>query len=322
MIVTLLIWLSILVICYPYGLYLVNLLGIKRADLHPVFTWFSGLAVLTLLADAVSLFVNISLPVWAVFSAGALALWVLLWRRGWRPFALILFKDRNWRFYLPLFLTVLVFVFILDLTSRAPGNPDTAIYHAQTIRWIETFKAVPGLANLHSRLAYDSNWLVSNALFSYAWSGLQSFHVLPGLFVLFTLIYFIGALRQMLNGDWSFSVWAKVCLLPLFFVVLPSEVSSPGTDLPAVLITWLVLSEMLSLAERPQGLFGPNLYLLSGLAIFAVSLKLSVLPLLLVPAWLLFELLRRKQYRQSLILLLSGVLILAPWLARNVVLSG
>ena len=322
MIVTLLIWASIFLICYPYGKWLLKIWGKELDNWHPVFVWLSGLALLTLLADTLSLFINISLPVWAGITLGAVILWGLLWRSGWRPDGFSFFKNLSWRHAPVLLLALLLFVFVLDLTSRAAANPDTAIYHAQTIHWIEAYKAVPGLANLHSRLAYNSNWLVSNALFSYAWLGGQSFHVLPGLFVLLTLLYFTKGLWQAVRGDWKISVWAKIALIPLFFVVLPSEVSSPGTDLPAVLITWLILSEVLALAERPDGAYGPALFVLSGLAIFAVSLKLSVMPLLMIPAWLLYELLRRKQYRAGLILLLSGLLIMAPWLARNVVLSG
>ncbi len=322
MIVTLLIWASIFLICYPYGKWLLKIWGKNLDNWHPIFVWLSGLALLTLLADVLSLFTNISLPVWAGITVGAVILWGMLWRNGWRPGSLASLRKPS-RWHVPvLALAFLLFVFVLDLTSRAAANPDTAIYHAQTIHWIELYKAVPGLANLHSRLAYNSNWLMANALFSYAWLGGQSFHVLPGLFVLLTLFYFISGLWQAADGDWKISVWGKIALIPLFFIVLPSEVSSPGTDLPAVLITWLILSELLALAERPEGAYGPGLFVLSGLAIFAVSLKLSVMPLLIIPAWLLYELLRRKQYRASLILLLSGMAIMAPWLARNVVLSG
>lgn len=38
-----------------------------------------------------------------------------------------------------------------------PLNYDTGLYHLQAVRWIESFPVVPGLGNLHYRLAYNSS---------------------------------------------------------------------------------------------------------------------------------------------------------------------
>ena len=41
-------------------------------------------------------------------------------------------------------------------TSRGILHYDTALYHAQSIHWLESYRIIPGLGNLHSRLAYNS----------------------------------------------------------------------------------------------------------------------------------------------------------------------
>ena len=56
----------------------------------------------------------------------------------------------------------LLFAFVLMLlfsygASRGYLHFDSGLYHAQAIRWIEEYGVVPGLANLHCRLAYNSS---------------------------------------------------------------------------------------------------------------------------------------------------------------------
>jgi hypothetical protein len=41
---------------------------------------------------------------------------------------------------------------------------DTALYHAQTVRWLNEYGTPPGLGNLHARLAFNSSWLSFAAL--------------------------------------------------------------------------------------------------------------------------------------------------------------
>ena len=94
--------------------------------------------------------------------------------------------------WLLILLCLIILLTTLENGSHSPSNPDTGIYHAQAIKWIETYPAVPGLGNLHSRFAYDSSWLVINAFFSFSFLGLRSFHVLPGAFLVIILMYFLG----------------------------------------------------------------------------------------------------------------------------------
>src|SRR5688500_16524798 len=50
------------------------------------------------------------------------------------------------------------------LAAGPPLVYDTGFYHAQAVRWINEYPAVPGLANLHGRLAFNSSWFVWGAL--------------------------------------------------------------------------------------------------------------------------------------------------------------
>jgi hypothetical protein len=76
------------------------------------------------------------------------------------------------------------------------NHPDTLYYHAQTIQWIEKYKAVPGIVHLHVRYGYQGLWFVSSAIFGFRFTGIESithlnFTVL--LWFFFFIIYNIRA---------------------------------------------------------------------------------------------------------------------------------
>ena len=220
-----------------------------------------------------------------------------------------------------LFIGLVLFGLVLDLSTRRAANPDTGIYHAQAIHWMELYPAVPGLGNLHTRFAFNSSWLVINAIFSFAFTGIQSFHSLPGLLVCVFCLDALSAIWKIFQREARFSDWGKALLLPLAFFTIITESSSPGTDLPAILLLWFVLVEWMREQEQP----GIDVYrpLVIGIvAIFAVTVKLSIAPILLFTAIIFFQLLWKKRYRDAVILSLLGIFILLPWFARNVVLSG
>ncbi len=81
-------------------------------------------------------------------------------------------------------------------TVITPQHYDTYLYHAQAIRWIEEYGVVPGLGNLHYRLAYNSSYMTLQALFSFKWLTGQSFHAMNGFITVFMLIYVMNTLLQ------------------------------------------------------------------------------------------------------------------------------
>lgn len=67
--------------------------------------------------------------------------------------------------YVCIVIAILTITF-LKFASMPVASYDTYLYHAQAIRWIEEYGIVPGLGNLHNRLAYNSSVLSLQALFS------------------------------------------------------------------------------------------------------------------------------------------------------------
>ncbi len=336
------------------------------------------MAAISTLATSLSLFIKLALAAQLIVLAGGLLILIWQWRTqrlrlslpSWHPLGYVL--------------AALLFLTVIEISTHTPGNPDTGLYHAQTIRWIETFPVVPGLGNLHSRLAYNSSWLTLNALFSFAFLGGQSYHSLPGLIVLVTCAQFLHRGLRLLptlifcppckRGDVApatggietaaskhpsrpklplvspilqphridgrrsagGSDYLRLLFIPLAFFLLASELSSPGTDLPAVMLSWLIFSEWLALIEEKQNTAPLLPILLVLLTLWAVTIKLSTLPLLLAALFLWWQFFhnsapldkggmsRQRQggLRTALQLLALAAILFLPWVIRSLILSG
>lgn len=286
----------------------------------PILQFLAGLALVTTLASVLSLFMPLNFLAVLLVTLGALVIIGMEWKRnrlqGIFQYLKNLIHQKIW-----LLITVVFVLLILEISTRVPNNPDTGIYHAQAIRWIETYPVVPGLGNLHQRFAYNSSWLTTNALFSFAFLKLQSFHTLPGLLLTCFVLYAIRAMRKIYEHTSGLGDWFAAFLLPLVFLQFLRESASPGTDLPGILFIWCILAEWIKELETP----GDNQLrpiALALLAVFTVTIKLSTLPILLVPVFLLFKKISRQSVRLVGLGALMAALILLPWLARNIILSG
>lgn len=311
MIVALLFFGFFLLVTLPFGWAVLRWLGCD--DLPPL-PWLSltGLAVLIALAAALSLVWSLDFRPWLLILPLAGGLWWQWLRR--EPFPRL---SLAWGWPL----LALALLSVLQNALAPAANSDTGLYHAQAIRWIETQPVVPGLGNLHARLAFNSNWYVGGALFSFAFlrpSAQLSLHLLPGaLFALF--VWEMGRGVRLT----SLADALRLLLLPAAFYTLGSEISSPGTDLPVALLTWLLAVlwlDMYAPGRRFPRRAGQLLLIL--LPVFAVTLKLSALPLLLFSLSELLRLAWQRAVRPLLALLPVGLLLLLPWLARSVILSG
>ena len=76
------------------------------------------------------------------------------------------------------------------MSSWTVIHPDTLGYHAQTIQWIEKYKAVPGLAHLHVRFGYQWLWFVDSALFGFSFTGKEGITLLNSTVLFWFFIFF------------------------------------------------------------------------------------------------------------------------------------
>lgn len=215
---------------------------------------------------------------------------------------------------------LLAFVFTLLWTTQSPEQYDTGLYHAQAIRWIEDYGVVPGLGNLHMRLAYNSAFMSLQALFSLGWLLGQSLHTLNGFFCLAALCYAFSTMRLWGRESCQASDLLK-CVMVVYVVQKRYDISSSGTDLLAMLLIFYLFIKWSEYWERGRedGILYGYLCLVG---VYAVTVKLSAASAVVLAVYPLYLFLKNRNVRAIFAHVAGGLVILLPFLIRNVIISG
>ena len=214
---------------------------------------------------------------------------------------------------------ILVLIFAYG-TSFGIIHYDTGLYHAQSIRWIEEYGVVPGLGNLHTRLAYNSAAFCLSAIYSMAFLGGQSYHCVGGYLALLLILLCTKAFRKERLLAPKLSDFVR--LMGIYYLLMIfDEMVSPASDYFMVLMVFYIVIRWLELLEKEETSYLPY-GLLCLLCITVLTVKLSgalILLLVLKPAVML---LKEKKVREIFIFLGTGLIMVLPFLIRNVILSG
>jgi len=327
MLATLLIWLYLIVLTLLYGSFCIHLLRRFSSLPHditpsPAVGAVLGLGLITTLAGFLSLFISLSWLANLAFLLGAAAILVFTRKPLARTFRAYIEQLRSihplaWLCF------AAIFLFVLAKTADQPLNYDTGLYHAQAIRWIEEYPVVPGLGNLFRNLAYNSSWFLPSALTSFSFLGLGSFHVLDGFLFLIFLLYCTQKFSGLMRGENSISNISGALLLFLSRWLFGLELSSPGTDLPAALLAWLIFMLGLEMVEEHMDRsFNLMTAIPVCLSVYALTIKLILIPILLIPLVLIVWNAKQLRKTQLAAALLSAALIGLPWAIRSIIQSG
>jgi hypothetical protein len=219
------------------------------------------------------------------------------------------------------FLILILFVLFLSGSAMQPSSYDDYLYHAQALEWIERYGVVPGLGNLHFRFAYNSAFLCLQALFSWQWVTGQSLHTVNALYAFLLSAYCISSfsfLHQRRSIQTS-DLLKFIALVYLFYDT--SVLTGLDTDPLAMMTVIYIFIKWAELEERQEN-EGSYYALLSLLAVFACTLKLSCGPAVLLALYPICRFARKRQGWKTGFSLVSGSVILLPYLIRNVIISG
>lgn len=139
-----------------WGFLLLRFIKVQPASQIRFFLPWFGLCVILPLAEIAHIWIPMDWRVAVPLALAGLILYFL-----WQSKADIDFALRNRRVVLfGLAIATAVAWFAMDV----PRNYDSGLYHFPTIRWLREFPLVPGLANLHARLATNQTALELIAL--------------------------------------------------------------------------------------------------------------------------------------------------------------
>lgn len=316
MIITLGSWMIILILAILLGdafLYFVGEGAYKKTTRWDVCI-VCGLLVLNVYAQFFSIFHKVG-----TIALGTIALFSILW-------GIYRFKE-----YCNLFAThqrvtpwkicvvMITVTYIVIWTIKDPDFVDTYLYHAQAIRWIEEYGVVPGLGNLHNRFAYNSAFMPLQALFSFSWILNISLHSLNGFLGTFFVVYATITNNLFTPKKSRLSDFFKIIVV-IYVYFSRTTISSPGSDLLAMLLVLYIIIKWCECFENEEEVQAYGVLCL--VAVWAMSVKLSAAIAVLLVVYPAIILIKEKRYILIFKDIVSGILIAAPWLIRNVIISG
>ena len=208
----------------------------------------------------------------------------------------------------------------LLLSINSPLIYDSGLYHIQSIKWIEEYSTIPGLANLHSRFGFNPNIFTLFALTSLTEIfGQEIFSINFTLFSLITL-YFIRKLYAEIEKGIISSTFIFNVILLFVLLSLIKNLSSPTPDFIATAFPLFVFSNYMNITYGKEEPNFKNYIPILIIIIYSLTVKLATAPLLLF-----FLLIFKNENFTLKHILLSLAIILfvtVPWIIRNIILTG
>lgn len=214
---------------------------------------------------------------------------------------------------------VLFALFIAFFASRGDFHTDTNIYHAATIRIFEDYGIIKGLGNLQLHYAYNSSSLAFASLFSLKFVFGYSVHATTAFFEMICGVYAIYGLTRFRQHKLHFADSIRVAILFYILIILVRSMS-PATDFSTNLMALLLIARFF---DNMEGTRSTEKYaLLSIFAVYVVTMKFSACLIVLIVIYPAVILIKNKKFKDIIVYLLLGVIVLAPFLIRNYILSG
>ena len=217
---------------------------------------------------------------------------------------------------------IIVVLFLVMAYGASHGimHYDSDLYHAQSIHWIEDYGVVKGLGNLHVRLAYNSASFALSALYSMSFLSGQSFHVMAGFFAFMLAALCLGFVDVFRRQHFVLSDFARIMAMYYLFNIY-DEMVAPASDYYLSIMVFYIIIRWLDLNVRHEHSLLPYILIVL-LGVYAVTIKLSAAPILLLSIIPIYKLAKKKNIKALVFSTALGFFIAVPFFIRNVMISG
>lgn len=310
MILILLSWIYIFLTALSFGIAFSKLLKIGLPDC--ITASITGLFAITVLATIWAFFYPIAIAFHIVLILSS----ILLWFKNKAIFKSVLqsalSKIKSFSTPIKILLAVSSFL-ILAQSATLPFIIDNESYYIQTIKWLNEYGFVKGLANLHLFFGQTSGWHITQSVYSLSFLY-DKFNDLNGFLLLLGNFFALQKLQSYFkNGN---RLDLVVGLMPLTYVFLFQFISSPSPDFPIYIFSFILFSIYIN---NPNN--GDSFLLIILLASFAFFIKVTAIILFLFPLVLLIR--NFKVVKQTIFPAVSiASLVFILFVLKNIMLSG
>ena len=215
------------------------------------------------------------------------------------------------------FFLIFLFIFILTAVVQKITLGDTESYHAQSIQWVRKFAVVPGLGNIHGRLAFNSMFFVISGLFAFQIKDILIFP-LNGICYLVLAIRLFSLYKKENNQGTRWKAVLYLLTLLISLLIMIPDLNSPSTDIICAILVIYSFIIILNLEKKESQTSLFQFILLNLVVLSCITFKISSLFLI---ASLLF-LFNKKNLNRIWITVTIGILVFFSFIIRNYYLSG
>ncbi|MBL7697405.1 MAG: hypothetical protein JNK79_04585 [Chitinophagaceae bacterium] len=288
--------------------------------------WF-GFAVLVALLQIISLFLPIGNSALGIICVVALAGIILNAKNVFTGVSLF-FKSSLRLTNILAFLGVLIVLILVSYSAnKNVTHTDTFIYHYNAVKWVKEYSVVPGLANLHGRLGFNSSFFLFAALTETGIYTGHSAQVALSFLMVMALLHWLS----IISNRRSYMPSRIFCMMTIVFIAihigLKMDIASLATDYPMAIV---ILVFCLALIDKIEN----KALLLLSLSALAFTFKLSGMPAiaiaLIAVAGRLWYLRYREgatnvwkqQWRLSVASFAVLCIVAGGFITRNIIVSG
>lgn len=322
MLLTLLVWIYITILSLIWGnIFLFTgkrLLKSDSVEIAPVIICSTGLAVIGNIALYLSIFIPLGATAHLCLLMPALIFFIFSGNRN-----LILYQLRQMTTgytTATAFLLIAGICMTLVISSYTIKHPDTLGYHAQIVKWMETYKAVPGLANIDHEVAMTSVWFAALTTFRFNFIYDNQFLFLNSCVLFWFLLFVVRKLSARKEKNAEQFLW--LILLAYTFLSWTQfrlTASSASPDFIVTIYIWAAIYIYLQNKLSANNIFTLLIVLFS---CTAITIKLSAVVVSLFVIVLLIQQLIRKKVAFPLGIVSLVIICMLPYIIHNVLSSG
>lgn len=219
---------------------------------------------------------------------------------------------KNWKKSIQI-LSILLTVLILIQSATKPYLIDNETYYVQTIKWLNEYGLVKGLANLHIFLGQQSGWHILQAGFNFGFIS-DSLNGINGFLLVVCTFFSLHHLNRFFTSKITMDLFLG--LIPILNLLFFQFINIPSPDFPIFVLSPIIFYLFYKNCVDYQGDFR----LLLILSVFLILAKISVAPLLILPLVLLIK---HRLWKNELSFFLSiGLISLIAFCLKNYIISG
>lgn len=225
LIIICLVLLGLTMICTVWGRATFRLIGVSNVQNFDCGTLWLGLAAILALTEFLHLFMPID---WRV-SAIVLIVSLLSLLSNKNRLMVVELRALLNDVRLNYFKTSIIFLIALIWCLRAMGlsnNFDSGLYHFGSIRWVNEYPLVPGLGNVHWRLALNQSYFGFLSLVN-IYPLWNKGYAVGGLFVLFLTSYSVITIASKQGTAWRWLIGGTIFI---YFGYIAGTLPNPAPD--------------------------------------------------------------------------------------------